>query len=216
MRILTHLPYYWGKGSERTAKRWLELLNTTTAREDVRLREVSVEKLRRIGLPTLVIYGSESMWKSSGEILGECLPNLNTVYVENAGHCHPWEKPERFLQNWRRFISAIDERNQYLGRDRRKHKRFKLRFPLKLREIGDTSYPAATLDVSRGGLLIESSRKLRVDGEVEVAAILNQDGQRVVVRGKVVRMDREKPGTDYRFGIKLFDGGQAWEHLLVE
>jgi len=191
-------------------------LNTTTAREDVRLREVSVEKLRRIELPTLVIYGSESMWKSSGEILRECLPNLNTVYVENAGHCHPWEKPERFLQNWRRFISAIDARSQYVGRDRRRHKRFKLRFPLSLREIGDASYPAATLDVSKGGLLIESSRNLRVDGEVEVAAILNQDGQRVVVRGKVVRMDREKPGTDYRFGIELFDGGQAWENLLVE
>ncbi|NIS62320.1 MAG: alpha/beta fold hydrolase [Proteobacteria bacterium] len=216
MRIFTHLPYYWGRGSKRTAKRWLELLNTTTAREDIRLREISAEELRRIELPTLMIYGSESMWRSSGKILRECLPNLNTVYVENAGHCHPWEKPERFLQNWRRFISAIDARGQYLGRDRRRHKRFKLRFPLSLREIGDTSYRAATLDVSRGGLLIESSRQLRMDREVEITAILNEDDQRIVSRGRVVWMEREETGSDYRFGIELFDGGQAWENLLAE
>jgi pimeloyl-ACP methyl ester carboxylesterase len=216
MPMLAHSPYYWGRGFKRTAKRWLELLNSTTAREDIRLRKVPFEELRGIELPTLVIYGSESMWKSSGEILRECLPNLNSVYVENAGHSHPWEKPERFLQNWRRFISAIDERSQYMGRDRRKHKRFKLRFPVNLREIGDTCYPAATLDVSKQGLLIESSRQLRVDREVEIIAILNEDGQRIASRGRVVWMEREETGSDYRFGIELFDGSQSWENLLGE
>ncbi len=35
------LPYGRGNGTGRTAKRWLELLNTTTAQEDIRLRQIT-------------------------------------------------------------------------------------------------------------------------------------------------------------------------------
>ena len=119
MPIFTHLPFGVGKGADRTAKRWLELLHTTTAREDIRSREFSVKDLRRVKLPTLAIYGTESKWRSSSEVLRDYLPECDIVYVEKAGHFHPREKPNIFLQHLWRFISSRDEPAQHLFDDRR-------------------------------------------------------------------------------------------------
>jgi tetratricopeptide (TPR) repeat protein len=105
-----------------------------------------------------------------------------------------------------------------LRRDRRKHGRFFRRFSVKHRESADLWHQAATVNVSKEGLLVESSRKIEVGSKVKVVGILNQDGQSIVVRGRVVWMDREETGSDYRFGIELFSeeyGNQVWENFLV-
>jgi pimeloyl-ACP methyl ester carboxylesterase len=102
--ISTLMPFGTANGSNRTAKQWVELLNTTTAREDIRFREFSREELQSVRLPTLAIYGMESKWKSSIEILKKHMPFCETVYVNGAGHFHPWERPGVFLEHLCRFF----------------------------------------------------------------------------------------------------------------
>ncbi len=205
--VSSYSPYGYGRGSAKTVERWLKLLNSTTAREDFRLREISMQDLLRIENPTLVTYGMESRWKASGDVLRECLPNVRVVYVENAGHAHPWEKPGEFLQSWLDFVSSIGGRIEYPVTERRRQKRYNISFRLDLRESTGQSYPAEVLNASMTGLLILCPRCLEVNSQLELIAVLDEDSPSTLTKGRVVRANRREIGDGYGLGIEFWPEG---------
>ena len=209
------LPYGRGNGTGRTAKRWLELLNTTTAREDIRLRQITETDLRRIELETLIVYGTESKWRSSGEILRNCLPNVEEVYIEGAGHAHPWERPQVFYQYLRRFLSASDRLDPYISKERRRYQRLPLQIPVSLSDAAGCRYPGTMVDASLGGVLLECPQAFGWGREILTA--LDQAGEIITLPGKVVREEKVEAGARPRFGMELLcERNKPWEEFLAE
>lgn len=198
-----------GNGTGRTAKRWLELLNNTTAREDIRFRQITETDLRSIEVKTLIIYGTESKWRSSSEILGNCLPNVEVVHIEGAGHAHPWERPQIFYQYLRRFLGSSDRQNPYLSKERRKYQRVALKIPVSLFSATGCRYQGRIIDASLGGVLVEGPQ---VFGRGrEILTTIDQTGDIIILPGKVVRE------ATPRFGVELScEQNKAWEEFLEE
>lgn len=206
----SYTPYGWGKGAEKTGKRWRQLLRDTTAREDFRSRKLSVQDLLKIDTPTLVTYGIKSRWKSSGDILRRHLPNPEVCYVEGAGHAHPWERPGDFLQRWFTFIAAAEERVSYTGRDRRRYSRHEVRMHLDLRVGKDDVYPVETVNVSLTGLLVLCPRAMEIGSEVTFFPPADGEAdRREPVRGRVVRLAGGLPEAQHLFGIAFRGNGQG-------
>lgn len=211
------LPYGRGRGTERTAKRWLTLLNNTTAREDIRLRQISAADLGQIDVRTLAIYGRESKWRSSAEILGDCLPKVEVAYIEQAGHAHPWERPQDFFRHLYRFLQESDRLAPAGSPDQREWERYPLEIPVYLLTAGGIYYPARTVNASRQGLLLDCPEALGQGAEIEIVAAINQTGSNLIIPGKIVREAREDDGEGYRVGIDLLwqDGPhKTWEEFL--
>lgn len=215
MSLPIFMPYAWGKGSKRTAKRWIELLDKTSAKLDIRSRKFSAEDLANIKLPTLAMYGTESRWKYSAELLGEYIPQIDIVHVENAGHFHPWERPDFFIHSWQKFIAAIDAPREFVHKDRRRHARCNLRLPLALIKSPSVYARAVSVNLSDQGLLMESASELGVGAVVEISAKLNSYGQRVTLKGIIIRKDIE---NNSRFGVKLLPGEdlEIWNNYVSE
>jgi pimeloyl-ACP methyl ester carboxylesterase len=212
------LPYGWSKGTERTAKRWLKLLDETSARDDIRHRQVSATDLGRIGVRTLAVYGTESKWRSSAEILRECLPEVEVVYVDKAGHAHPWERPDVFFRHVHRFLAASECLDADLSFSRRQFERFPLEMAVALRTAGGMHYPARTVDVSRTGLRLGCSGRLGRGSAVEVVAPVDEGGSSLIIPGEIVRTARDEAGEGFRLGVSLLWGGEVsrvWEELLA-
>jgi pimeloyl-ACP methyl ester carboxylesterase len=213
MSLPIFMPYGWGKGSKRTAKRWIELLDKTSAKLDIRARKFSTEDLRNIRLPTLAIYGTESRWKYSAEFLGKYIPQIDIVYVENAGHFHPWERPDFLIHSWQKFIAAIDQSLVSVPEDRRRHARCNLRLPLELIKHPSVFARAVSVNLSNQGLLMESASEFGVGAEVEISTKLNSYGQRINLKGIVIRKDIE---NNTRFGVELLPGEdlEIWHNYV--
>jgi Tfp pilus assembly protein PilZ len=102
-----------------------------------------------------------------------------------------------------------------LREDRRKHERFWFTFPMELRDSSGTDYRAMILNVSEQGILIETSEEIEVGTEVTGALKLNQDGQEINIRGRVVRMDERKTERGFCFGIELLPLKNSWENVFA-
>jgi pimeloyl-ACP methyl ester carboxylesterase len=211
------LPYGWGKGAERTARRWLQLLQTTTAGEDIRVRQITAADLRGLVMAALATYGTESKWRSSGGILENCLPNVEVAYVEGAGHAHPWERPKIFLQHLRRFLSANDRLDPILSKERRTYQRLPLQMPVSLLDAAGSRYPGRMVDASQGGVLLECPQIFAWGRELEILTAIDQGGEILSLAGKVVREDEVDAGAISRFGVELLsERNKAWEAFLAE
>ena len=213
------LPYVWGKGEGRTAKRWLTLLNNTTARDDIRLRQVSADDLRRIGVSTMAVYGMKSKWRSSGEILRDHLPRIEVAYIAKAGHAHPWERPEDFFNHLHHFLEKV-EHSDLDSSCRRKHERFPLEMGAFLQTAGGIRYPARTLNVSRNGIMLDCPKTTGRVLEVEIE-VVNQDGRSLSIPGKIVRESRyeAEEGEGVVLGVKLLrqgEEGEIWKEFLAQ
>jgi pimeloyl-ACP methyl ester carboxylesterase len=206
----SYAPYGWGKGSEKTVKRWLRLLNETTARVDFRSRELSVRDFLEIETPTLVTYGMKSKWKSSGDILRKHLPHPRVSYVEGAGHAHPWERPGDFVQRWFEFIASAEETAPYAGRERRRYGRYEFHMRLDLWVGKDDFYPVETVNVSMTGLLVLCPRSMEIGSEVTFFPPADsEEDRREPVRGRVVRLGRALSEEQHLFGITFRENGQV-------
>ena len=213
------LPYGWGKGTDRAAKRWLKLLHTTTAREDIRFRQVSATDLRQIAVRTLAIYGMESKWRSSAEILGDCLPKVEVAYIEKAGHAHPWERPEDFCLHLHNFLAASDRLHPGFSRDRRKYERVPLELPMSLQSSGGIYYPTRTVNVSGKGLLLECPQGVELDREIEIVATMNHGSLTLTIPGRIVRREMDEAGAVHQLGVDLLWPGEpnkTWEEFLAK
>ena len=96
-------------GGQRTAERWLDLLNTTTARKDfTSLAGLTVDKLSTIQHPALLVYGENSSSLASLHGLEECLPHCRTLIFTNAGHFFPLTQAERFAAEVSQFLMEME------------------------------------------------------------------------------------------------------------
>lgn len=103
-------PFGGWNGGSKTAERWLELLDTTTARKDFRDEAgLTVEKIVQIDAPTLAVYGELSPTLPSGQCLNEKLKNCGIVIVPNGGHFFMLTKPKLFTDIVTRFLNEQKE-----------------------------------------------------------------------------------------------------------
>jgi pimeloyl-ACP methyl ester carboxylesterase len=101
-----------GIGMRRNFDRLLHLIQKTSISEDYRESpEPTPEMICQIRPPVLLSYGEHSPCLSSFYSLRDCLPSCQAVCVPDAGHFHPFERPEMFLKTAQEFLS-IEERKE--------------------------------------------------------------------------------------------------------
>ncbi len=104
------IPFGGWNGGQKTAERWLELMNTTTARQDILSQDgLMMERIATIQKPTLVIYGENSPALPSLLGLRERLPNCKSEIVLGAGHFYPLTRPKVFIDMVSRFLNEFEE-----------------------------------------------------------------------------------------------------------
>jgi len=86
-------------------KRIADLAKNTSLLNDFRaIAGLTVEKIRNLSHPILVTCGENSAAIDTCRSLSENLPNCKSVIIPNAGHFHPLEQSDIFLQNLREFL----------------------------------------------------------------------------------------------------------------
>jgi pimeloyl-ACP methyl ester carboxylesterase len=98
------VPFGLWNGAKRTAARWIELLRTTDAWQELQSDGLDLDGISRIAHPTLLIYGERSRWMRTCEALGEALENSETVIMPKTGHFFPLLNPAGFARELRKFI----------------------------------------------------------------------------------------------------------------
>jgi pimeloyl-ACP methyl ester carboxylesterase len=103
MRIRPRTPALLAGREDRTAQRWLRLLESTTAKADFRAPGPSLERLQHLQAPTFAIFGGRS----------HCLPTCRglqaavrcpTVIIPRVGHFFPLRRPRLFVTALRGFL----------------------------------------------------------------------------------------------------------------
>lgn len=99
------VPFNSINGGNYSAKQWLKLLNTTTARQDFTYSMgPTKEELSTIQQPVLAIYGEKSQMLPSLGGLKDYLPNCKTVIIPKAGHFCLLSKPKLFVDSVSQFL----------------------------------------------------------------------------------------------------------------
>jgi pimeloyl-ACP methyl ester carboxylesterase len=97
-------------GGTRSAKRWLQLVASTSLETDFRDgADIAPEQLARIRVPVLALYGELSPTRETGEILGRLLADCQTILVTGASHFHPVTHPQFFRDAVRTFVLRISQ-----------------------------------------------------------------------------------------------------------
>lgn len=99
------VPFGRWNGARRTAERWLQLLRTTAAWQELQAGGVTLDEIRRLPHPVLLAFGERSRWIKTCGLLGEALPHAETVVIKGAGHFFPLLKPVVFLAHLRAFLA---------------------------------------------------------------------------------------------------------------
>jgi pimeloyl-ACP methyl ester carboxylesterase len=103
----------WG-GGNRSAERWIELLNTTSARLDfTALPSVTADDILNITHPVLALYGEKSLVLQSYYGLQKLLQNYRAITVPNVGHFFPVQRPKFFVDRVIEFLKEVDSGIQY-------------------------------------------------------------------------------------------------------
>lgn len=91
---------------ERGGRRWLRLLETTSAAEELAdERPLDAAFLGAIRVPTLLLYGRYSHCLPSSEGLLSLIPEAERIIIPDAGHFLPAVKPVLFARAVKRFVS---------------------------------------------------------------------------------------------------------------
>lgn len=208
----------WNKG-KRSANNWLNLLYTTTARQDfVSSDGITVDKLKTIHHPTLAVYGENSPAITSLRHLEELLPDCRTSIIPKAGHFSPFTNSDLFS---RIVVGYLKESEPV---DRRMDERLIWTLPVTIWDLSGNWSQAMTVDVSRRGLLVETMpqselvSQLQINSEIELKAFTDHRINNIGLKGKVVRKTMKEDGLSGMFGIELFmdtDGYYVWESYLA-
>jgi pimeloyl-ACP methyl ester carboxylesterase len=110
-----------GKSAKRSGKQWLELLSTTTARDEFMANDgLTAERLRELKFPILPIYGEHSNGLHCSEWLRHIWEHASFVTVPGAGHFFPSSRPTVFMEACHRFWrdNAVGVRAPEVGSER--------------------------------------------------------------------------------------------------
>jgi pimeloyl-ACP methyl ester carboxylesterase len=96
-----------GMGARRAIARLTRFVNTTSfAKEYREPSSLTVDMIRQIRTPVLLIYGDRSPLTASLQALRDHLPHCNTAIVSNGGHFYPFQHPETFVRHIKGFLSV--------------------------------------------------------------------------------------------------------------
>jgi 3-oxoadipate enol-lactonase len=72
-------------------------------------RPDSVDTLKAINVPTLIITGEEDIFtgRNEAELLHRHIPNSELRVIPKAGHYAPWERPEEAVRLLRQFLDGV-------------------------------------------------------------------------------------------------------------
>jgi len=102
------VPFGGWAGGSRSAERWIKLLETTTARQDiVSVAGLTVDRIGQVRQPTLAIYGERSRCLKTFEELPLVLPRCTNVIVPGAGHFYPLSKPVFVAKILTEFLGSL-------------------------------------------------------------------------------------------------------------
>ncbi|TJY56723.1 alpha/beta hydrolase [Sinimarinibacterium sp. CAU 1509] len=82
-------PFGEGRGAVRAARQWLRLLDETRARDEFAEPGAETEVLRRLTMPSLLMYAQGSRCLPSAAALKELLPAPRYQELAGAGHFFP-------------------------------------------------------------------------------------------------------------------------------
>jgi len=106
-------PFGLSRGRNLAAKRWLQLLHTTSARSDfTEVAGLTRDRIRHVQQPTLAMFGEYSHCLPSCRGLQETLPACRVVTVPGAGHFHPAVRPWVFARVLQEFIVGAQGRQR--------------------------------------------------------------------------------------------------------
>jgi pimeloyl-ACP methyl ester carboxylesterase len=97
---------YWRAMGVRRAVARLERFSSTTS-FDAEYRETSgltLEMIRQIKAPALLIYGDRSPLLASFRALRETLPNCRSAIISDGGHFYPLQHPQTFVRHIKGFL----------------------------------------------------------------------------------------------------------------
>lgn len=93
-----------GKTGPRTAMQWLQLMDTTSAGDEMMGPDgLALDRLRAFRFPILAMYGDRSQARLTGGELLEVWPHAEFRRVRDAGHFFPASRPEEVILGCRRF-----------------------------------------------------------------------------------------------------------------
>jgi pimeloyl-ACP methyl ester carboxylesterase len=83
-------------------------LGRTTCGDDSKIEAgLTVERIARVDLPVLALYGESSPFLATAAFLEAHLPRCRTAIVPDAKHRAPEENPEGFLRLLREFLARL-------------------------------------------------------------------------------------------------------------
>ena len=103
-----------GMGVQRSMARVTRFFNTTSFSNEYRENPgLTLEMIRQIQAPALLIYGDRSPMTVSFQALRENLPNCTTTIIPDGGHLYPLDQPETFVSHIKGFLQehSSDLRN---------------------------------------------------------------------------------------------------------
>jgi hypothetical protein len=106
-----------GKSTKQTARQWLALMETTSAKAQMMGDDgLALEELRKLRFPILALYGEKSHARLTGQVLLEVWPQAEFRGVRDAGHFFPSSRPQEMISDCKRFwggeFSAERRRNR--------------------------------------------------------------------------------------------------------
>lgn len=91
--------WIFGGDNKRPAEKWLSLMNDTKAKSELLENDnLSEERLKKIDLPILCMYGEKSQSMATGSYLKSVWPNAKLDIIKDAGHFFPRSKPQEVIQ----------------------------------------------------------------------------------------------------------------------
>jgi len=105
-QLLKHRRFSWrGMGVRRGMARLSRLSNTTSFSKEYREASgLTLQMIRQIDAPVLLIYGDRSPLTASFQSLREYLPHGRGVIIPNGGHFFPLEHPKLFVEHVSGFL----------------------------------------------------------------------------------------------------------------
>jgi pimeloyl-ACP methyl ester carboxylesterase len=111
LRLSLETPKFYGpaRGLPRNREPLLRLIRETTLVADYdEVGELTLDAVRRIQTPTLLVYGEHSHFISAYRFLRDALPNCKPVLLPGGEHFGPLEQPELLIQLIQDFLLEQD------------------------------------------------------------------------------------------------------------
>lgn len=107
LNLSLETPKFYGpaRGLPRRREPLINLIRNTSLIEDYeKVGSLTLDAVRRIQHPTLLVYGDRSHFLGTFEFLREAMPNCTPVLLPGGEHFGPLEQPEALVAHIREFL----------------------------------------------------------------------------------------------------------------